>query len=561
MSICALSSATERESRFVSSIPFPLPRMRAFSMAGRRQSSLLAAKRIQSQLHSDVDEADRKTSPSVAKKLGPRRRKAPRRADRESDASGAGGAATPEEELAPASRPAKRRKTAASKRNAASGLDQRLFASAGGTTGRAPCELPSRRHAPGYHRPLLLDGRNGTDGRDALLGWFDGVGAARAMPWRKTWVDPVDYSDPAELRRVLEKRAYEVWISEIMLQQTRVAVVVDYWNRWMAKWPTIHDLAAAKEDEVMGAWRGLGYYSRAKRIHDGAKQLVQDIFCRGLLPEDANELEAKVPGVGRYTAGAISSIVFGHPVAMVDGNVLRVLSRQLGILGNVKSDKNVINTLWAAATALAEAVAQDSSESNDETAKPPPSDRPGRWGQALMELGSTICTPKPNCSDCPITSTCRVYLEGQALAAKKRLCSDVEVKSTVPQDIEDLCTLCEPFDAAVEDDTVDQGNTSKEPKSKKPKQASLSSFLFTKDDQTQSKANGEESVSLSSKALDVVVEHARKFPLKVVKKAVREQETLVCAIRRGDGSFLIQRRPEKGKPFLVSIDNIAACDR
>lgn len=137
------------------------------------------------------------------------------------------------------------------------------------------------------------------------------------MPWRKDWVDPEDYDDAVELRRALSVRAYEVWISEIMLQQTRVSVVIGYWTRWMAKWPTIELLAAAEEDEVTSAWRGLGYYSRAKRIHGAAKMVVHDPSWRGLLPQNAGELQSKIPGVGRYTAGAISSIVFGKATSMV----------------------------------------------------------------------------------------------------------------------------------------------------------------------------------------------------------------------------------------------------
>lgn len=102
-----------------------------------------------------------------------------------------------------------------------------------------------------------------------------------------------------------------------MLQQTRVSVVIDYWDRWMAKWPTIEQLAVAEEDEVASAWRGLGYYSRARRVHEAARLVVQDPRWRGLLPQDAAELQAKIPGVGRYTAGAISSIVFGEATSMV----------------------------------------------------------------------------------------------------------------------------------------------------------------------------------------------------------------------------------------------------
>lgn len=373
------------------------------------------------------------------------------------------------------------------------------------------------------------------------------------MPWRKTWINPQHHSNPSELRDLLERRAYEVWISEIMLQQTRVAVVIDYWNRWMAKWPTIHDLAAASPDDVLSAWRGLGYYSRATRIHEAAKRVVQDPEMKGLLPAGAAELEAKVPGVGKYTGGAISAIVFGHAAPMVDGNVLRVLSRQLGLLGNVKTNKSVIDALWAAADGLVKAVAKDKpegqeSEETDETS----SDRPGRWGQALMELGSTVCAPKPDCARCPISSTCRAYGEGKMLAsdagslAKK---SGNETAGAI-DDIEDLCSLCEPLEEpsgleADEKSEPETRPTTTTPLAKKGKQMSLSAFAFTGSSNAKSLPRTPKSAP-DAKAMEVIVDHARKFPVKVIKKAVRTEETLVCVIRRDDGHYLIQKRPEKG---------------
>lgn len=123
------------------------------------------------------------------------------------------------------------------------------FAPGGATT--------TRLHSTLYHRPLLLFGETGQRGRSSLLEWYDGVSEKRLMPWRKPF-NPEHYGAAAESRAALSVRAYEVWISEIMLQQTRVAVVRDYWTRWMKKWPTMAHLAAADEDDVMGAWRGLG---------------------------------------------------------------------------------------------------------------------------------------------------------------------------------------------------------------------------------------------------------------------------------------------------------------
>ncbi|KAK1728474.1 DNA glycosylase, partial [Colletotrichum acutatum] len=417
----------------------------------------------------------------------------------------------------------------------------------------------SRTHATSYHRPLLLDGQPGRLGRDALLGWFDSISTTRGMPWRKPWIDPAETSpnDAADLRSALEKRAYEVWISEIMLQQTRVAVVIDYWNRWMARWPTIQDLAAAEPEDVLSAWRGLGYYSRATRIHEAAKLVVADPTWRGLMPSDTAELEAKVPGVGRYTAGAVAAIVFGEAAPMVDGNVLRVLSRQLGLYGNAKTDKAVIDLLWAAADALVKAVARDGTdEDGAELAENAPlSDRPGRWGQALMELGSTVCTPKPNCGECPVTSTCRAYAEGLQIAAKKSRKAAEKV-----EDIEDLCPVCEPFEEATGETTPSEEDSEAESLKRKPakgakkgvktqpgpKQATLSAFFTSKTAKKKEEAQPRVA-QIDARTLEIIAEHARKFPLKVVKKAVREEEALVCAVRRSDdGRFLIHRRPEKG---------------
>lgn len=405
------------------------------------------------------------------------------------------------------------------------------------------CVPPPRLHAIDYHRPLLLDGDRGRRSREALLGWFDGVSTSRQMPWRKPWIDPGTWTDdPSALRLALERRAYEVWISEIMLQQTRVAAVIDYWNRWMARWPTIRDLASAAADDVLAAWRGLGYYSRATRIHRAAALVVADPEMRGLLPEAVGELEARLPGVGRYTAGAISAIVFGRAAAMVDGNVMRVLSRQMGILGSIKTDKSVSYAIWAAAEALVQAVARNATGDSDSEGNVPISDRPGRWGQALMELGSTICTPKPNCSQCPITSTCRAYGEGLLIADGPD--HTVSTRETTVTDIEDLCQLCEPFEEVpVQADMSDPGVL--EPTTRAGKKASASrrataSRAISGGNKTSSET------SLNADTMEVIVDYARRFPVKTIKKAVREEESLVCAIVRSDGQHLIHRRPEKG---------------
>ena len=450
--------------------------------------------------------------------------------------------------------PAKRRKTGtAAAREQASRLHEKLFSQAAAHVAplESICPLPTRQHPVTYHRPLLLDPSAGPKGQGSLLDWFDGVSSARAMPWRKPWIKPDDVSDPNVLRAKLERRAYEVWISEIMLQQTRVATVIEYWNRWMAKWPTIHDLAAADPDDVLAAWRGLGYYSRATRIHEAAKHVVKHPRMGGLLPEDAKTLEAEVPGVGRYTAGAISSIVFGRPEPMVDGNVLRVLSRQLGLLGNVKADKSIIDVLWAAADALVKDVARGSGHQGTTADDIPKSDRPGRWGQALMELGSTVCTPRPDCGACPITSTCRAYQEGQRLASSNSS-SHTAVQSPIggaEMDIEDACGLCEPFENVLDrdDKSKNQERATKLVKpATGPQQTTLASFAFTRQANAKAAPKSEDAERPSQSQLEIIAGHAKRFPLKVIKKAVREEETLVCAIRRGDGTYLVHRRPEKG---------------
>lgn len=392
------------------------------------------------------------------------------------------------------------------------------------------------------------------------------------MPWRKPWINPNPDASPTtdqaqvQIREQLARRAYEVWISEIMLQQTRVAVVIDYWKRWMEKWPTIHDLAAADAEHVLAAWRGLGYYSRATRIHEAAKMVVRDETMRGLLPAATADLEAKVPGVGRYTAGAISAIVFGRAAPMVDGNVLRVLSRQLGIYGNIKTDKRVIDAIWAAADALVRAVSQDGEDGEDPESGV--SDRPGRWGQALMELGSTICTPRPNCAACPITGSCRVYGEAKTMTTSQ------PGRTGRIADMEDGCTLCEPF----EEDVLDHGHEpeaqaqappekktkarSTQPDrtqgAKKPKQMTLAAFAFTgnpakrlssasdADGKKEAEAREGKEKEEHEHEQEAISNYARKFPVKTAKKPVRVEQEIVCAIQRHDGGFLIQRRPEKG---------------
>ncbi len=202
-----------------------------------------------------------------------------------------------------------------------------------------------------------------------LLAWYDH--AAADLPWRRT-------QDP-----------YHVWLSEIMLQQTQVTTVIPYFERFMASFPTVSDLADAPLDRVLKLWEGLGYYSRARNLHRAAQQVA----ANGGFPVTAAELQ-RLPGIGRYTANAIASIAFGEHVAVLDGNVMRVLARLYDIADDITATATH-NRLWTLAEQLV------------------PPDRPGDYNQAMMELGRTICKPRqPLCSKCPLTEHCLAFQRG-----------------------------------------------------------------------------------------------------------------------------------------------------
>jgi A/G-specific adenine glycosylase len=195
--------------------------------------------------------------------------------------------------------------------------------------------------------------------QQSLLEWFDRH--KRDLPWRR------------------DRDPYRVWLSEIMLQQTRVAAVIDHYERFLRRFPSIEKLAAAREASVLAAWSGLGYYRRARMLHAAAKKIVKE--HGGKFPEKAEDLRA-LPGIGRYTASAIVSIAFDEPVAVVDGNVERVLQR---VQGKTLAGEN----LWRAAEELLSR------------------QRPGDFNQAMMELGATVCLPRqPQCLLCPVSDLC-----------------------------------------------------------------------------------------------------------------------------------------------------------
>ena len=216
-----------------------------------------------------------------------------------------------------------------------------------------------------------------------LLQWFRENG--RDLPWRQS-------RDP-----------YGVWLSEIILQQTQVKQGWDYWERFVQRWPRVEDLAAATEDEVLREWQGLGYYSRARNLHQAARQIV----ARGGFPTTLEGLR-QLKGVGDYTAAAIGSIAFGLPAAVVDGNVYRVLARHFGI-------DTPINTTEGkkAFAALAQALLPtEGQQPADDRRQPSP--LTADYNQAIMDFGAIQCTPSsPRCQTCPLQETCVALREGR----------------------------------------------------------------------------------------------------------------------------------------------------
>ena len=189
---------------------------------------------------------------------------------------------------------------------------------------------------------------------------------------------------------------YAVWLSEIMLQQTQVVTVREYFARFMARFPTVAELAAAHQDEVLGLWSGLGYYSRARNMHRAAQDVVA--LHGGVFPRDSETLQT-LPGIGRSTAAAVASLCFGEPIAILDGNVKRVLTRYLGFKDDLASSR-VEKELWA--------IAQTMLPQRDVKLAMP------RYTQGVMDLGATVCTPKkPQCIQCPVGDACVAKAEGQ----------------------------------------------------------------------------------------------------------------------------------------------------
>lgn len=219
-----------------------------------------------------------------------------------------------------------------------------------------------------------------------LLAWYDHH--ARKMPWRV---------GPSDRQAGITPDPYRIWLSEIMLQQTTVAAVKDYFLRFTTRWPTVEDLANAKDADVMGEWAGLGYYARARNLLKCARVVASDL--NGQFPRSYDAL-LKLPGVGPYTAGAVSAIAFDLPSTVVDGNVERVMARLYDVHTPLPAAKPELTDFARALT---------------------PAQRPGDYAQAVMDLGATICSPKnPACGICPWRTPCVARANGTAATLPKK---------------------------------------------------------------------------------------------------------------------------------------------
>ncbi|KAG8193187.1 hypothetical protein JTE90_005537 [Oedothorax gibbosus] len=316
-----------------------------------------------------------------------------------------------------------------------------------------------------------------------LLKWYDME--QRTLPWR----------DIAKTEQDPNIRGYSVWVSEVMLQQTQVATVIPYFNKWIKQWPTVESLSMADVEDVLRTWAGLGYYSRGRRLHEGAKIVTDKLG--GNIPNNVPELMKLLPGIGAYSASAIASVAFQKPVGVVDGNVVRVLSR-MRILGSPVSQTQVREHLWDLANKMVSPA------------------RPGDFNQALMELGATVCTPQnPNCSSCPVNSNCSAYL----MTKDHKVCS---LDSFMKKDVQNKKVL-----------------------------ASKSNNIDVPDI---------ENIGECSFCLPTSVWHENPqvtaFPCKVEKKSARQEKVTVLVIKRAEKLFLT-RRPEKG--LLAGLWEFPSC--
>lgn len=234
-----------------------------------------------------------------------------------------------------------------------------------------------------YLRPVTRLSPSWTPTAFKLLNWFSQ--SARDLPWRRT-------RDP-----------YAIWVSEIMLQQTQVKTVIPYWERWMRELPAVESLAKASPSRIHKLWEGLGYYTRVRNMQKAAQKITAEYG--GKFPRGYDDILA-LPGIGRYTTGAISSIAFNEPRPILDGNVIRVLTRVFGIAENPR-EKATNEKLWQLAEELV--VTAATLRSSDAG-----SNRCSHLNQSLMELGALICTPRnPNCPACPLHAECAAFKTGR----------------------------------------------------------------------------------------------------------------------------------------------------
>ena len=237
-----------------------------------------------------------------------------------------------------------------------------------------------------------------------LLAWFRTH--RRELPWRAS-------RDP-----------YRIWVAEIMLQQTRIAAVIPYYDRFLRRFPNVRVLARARQPEVLKFWSGLGYYSRARNLHAAAKTITSR--HNGEFPRDL-KAALDLPGIGHYTAAAVLSIAYDEPLAVLDGNVARVLARLAAVRGDLRKPRAWRNLSHAAQKLLACHAASD-------------------WNQALMELGETICTPQsPHCAACPISRWCKSHAKGLAneipAPRKKRATVNIKIAAAILRDPQDRTLL------------------------------------------------------------------------------------------------------------------------
>ncbi|CAH0517261.1 unnamed protein product [Peronospora belbahrii] len=286
-------------------------------------------------------------------------------------------------------------------------------------------KLPWRGDPPPYvttaiHTSQKKTNKNDDAGKQTGLDAFLKV-LVKEEPEQESEQEQDDNKNEAAANNVrkataMKVKPYETWVSEIMLQQTRVDTVVEYFLRWIDKFPTVAALAKSNEEDVNAMWAGLGYYRRARMLHAGAKYVMKKY--NGELPSTVDQL-LTIPGIGPYTAGAIASIAFDQREPLVDGNVIRVMARMRAVGADPKN-KQLIKFSWKAASELVSGC-----------------DRPGALNQALMELGATVCTVQnPQCSDCPVKSVC-LALEKTSAAKLKSKCS------TVSQASAEACSICD----------------------------------------------------------------------------------------------------------------------